>query len=334
MIDVARGADVSIATVSAFLNGTSNVSPELTQRIEASIREIGYERNAIARSLKTGATHTIGLTVADIRNPFFTDVVAVIQNVLNRAGYAVMLCSSDEDTAKQDDQIKLLLDRSVDGLIIAPAGEDETMRRLVKSTRKPVVLIDRMIEGLGVDAVVLDNCAAVFEAVQYLIGLGHGRIGYISGSVSTTTGFDRLQGYKRALGVAGLPYNPDLIREGHFREADGYRAAMELMSLPQPPTALFSANNLMVIGAMRAIRDMGRSCPGDISVASMDDFPWADVFSPMLTTVAQPVEAIGQQAARLLLDRLAGKASDPQVLTLRGRLIVRNSCMPLARASG
>jgi len=331
MIDVARSAGVSIATVSAFLNGTSNVSPELTQRIEAAIGSIGYERNAIARSLKTGATHTIGLTVADIRNPFFTDVVATIQDALNRAGFAVMLCSSDEDITKQDEQIKLLLERMVDGLIIAPVGEDEVMRRLVRATRKPVVLIDRMVEGLGVDAVLLDNIEAVSQAVNYLTSLGHRRIGYISGTPNTTTGRDRLEGYRRALGVAGVPLDPELIRDGRFREVDGYRAAMQLMTLPQRPSALLSANNLMVIGAMRAIRDLGLTCPDDVSVASMDDFVWADLFGPRLTTVAQPVQAIGEQAARLLLDRLSGKApAEPKVLTLRGQLMIRNSCAPLA----
>lgn len=334
MIDVAEAAGVSIATVSAFLNATSNVSPELKQRIETAIAAIGYERNAVARSLKTGATHTIGLTVADIRNPFFTDVVATIQNVLNRAGFAVMLCSSDEDTAQQDEQIKLLLERMVDGLIIAPAGDDEMMRRLIRSTRKPVVLVDRMIEGLGVDAVMLDNTEAVFGAIRYLTGLGHRRVGYISGTPGTTTGRDRLEGYRNALAAAEIPLDPALIRQGNFREADGYRAAMQLMTMPEPPTALFSANNLMVIGAMKAISDLGLVCPMDVSIASMDDFAWADVFSPKLTTVAQPVEAIGEQAARLLLDRLSGIApAEPQILTLRGRLIVRNSCMPLSARS-
>jgi len=333
MIDVAQAAGVSIATVSAFLNGTSNVSRELTQRIEAAIREIGYERNAIARSLKTGATRTIGLTVADIRNPFFTDVVATIQQVLNKAGYAVMLCSNEEDTEKQDEQIKLLLDRMVDGLIIAPAGEDEIMKRLVTSTRKPVVLLDRVCDGLDIDAVILDNARAVEDATNYLLGLGHRRIGYISGPPGTSTGRDRLTGYRAALDAAGVGYSPELVREGNFREADGYRAAMELLTLPDRPTAIFSANNLMVIGAMRAIRDMGFSCPTDISVASMDDFAWADVFSPRLTTIAQPVEAIGEQAARLLLERLQGKApAEPRRLVLHGRLMVRNSCAPVKTA--
>jgi LacI family transcriptional regulator len=331
MFDVAEAAGVSIATVSAFLNSTSNVSPDLTQRIETAIRDIGYQRNAIARSLKIGSTRTIGLTVADIRNPFFTDVVATIQQVLNKAGYAVMLCSNDEDIAKQDEQIKLLLDRMVDGLIVAPAGEDEVMKRLVKSTRKPVVLIDRVCDDLDIDAVTLDNQKGVFDATTYLIGLGHRRIGYISGSPNTSTGRDRLAGYYQALNSSDIAFSPDLIREGHFREADGYRAAMQLLTMTDRPSAIFSANNLMVIGAMRAIRDMGLTCPDDISVACMDDFPWADVFSPKLTTIAQPVEAIGEQAAHLLLDRLAGRAPDhSRQIVLRGRLTVRSSCQPFA----
>jgi LacI family transcriptional regulator len=329
MIDVAQAASVSIATVSAFINGTSNVSPELTERIEAAIRTIGYQRNAIARSLKIGTTKTVGLTVADIRNPFFTDVVATIQQVLNKAGYAVMLCSNDEDTAKQDDQIKLLLDRMVDGLIVAPAGEDEIMKRLVTSTRKPVVLIDRVCEGLDIDSVVLDNLKAVFDATNYLLGLGHRRIGYLSGPPDTSTGRDRLAGYRRAIEAGGLGVDPGLVREGKFREADGYRAAMQLLTMPSRPTAIVSANNLMVIGAMRAIHDMGLSCPADISVATMDDFPWADVFSPRLTTVAQPVEAIGEQAASLLLERLQGRApAHARQIVLRGSLVIRNSCRP------
>jgi LacI family transcriptional regulator len=329
MIDVARAAGVSIATVSAVLNSTANVSPELTRRIEKAIGEIGYQRNAIARSLKIGMTRTIGLTVADIRNPFFTDVVATIQQVLNAAGYAVMLCSNDENTAQQDEQIKLLLDRMVDGLIIAPAGEDETMRRLLTSTRKPVVLIDRFCDGLTADSVVLDNRKAAFDATSYLIGLGHRHIGYLSGPESTSTGRDRRAGYLEALSATGIESAGALIREGNYREADGYRATMQLLRLPDRPSAIFSSNNLMVIGAMRAIRDMGLSCPSDISVASMDDFPWADLFSPRLTTVAQPVEAFGEQAAHLLLDRLEGRSPDsPRHLVLRGTLIVRNSCAP------
>ncbi|MFD1882287.1 LacI family DNA-binding transcriptional regulator [Paracoccus pacificus] len=331
MIDVARTAGVSIATVSAYMNRSARVSDELTRRIEAAIGAIGYERNAIARSLKTGATHTIGLTVADIRNPFFTDVVATIQQVLNSAGYAVMLCSSDENTARQDEQIKLLLDRMVDGLIIAPAGDDAVMTRLVKSTRKPVVLIDRLNAGLDVDAVVIENATAVFEVIRYVIDLGHRRIGFVSGPSVASTGRDRLAGYYEALRHAGIGFDQMLVCNGNFREDDGYRAAMRLLTQPDRPTAIFSANNLMVIGALRAIRDLGLSCPDDVSVACIDDFSWADVFSPQLTAVAQPVKEIGEQAARLLLERLSGVAPpEPRLVRLQGELMVRGSCAPLS----
>lgn len=332
MLDVARTAQVSVATVSALINGTTRVSPALTQRIEAAISAIGYERNAIARSLKLGATNTIGLMVSDIRNPFFTDIVATIQYALNRVGYAVMVCSSDENTELQDMQIKLLLDRAVDGLIIAPAGEDVMLKDFLASVRRPMVIVDRTCEGLDVDTVTLDNRKAVLDATSYLIGLGHRRIGYIAGPLITSTGRDRLAGYRDALAAAAVPYVDELVQDGDSREAGGYRAAMQLLTQRDRPSAIFSANNLMTIGAMRAIRDAGLSCPDDISVACFDDFPWADVFRPHLTTIAQPVQAIGEYAANLLLDRLSGKADEaPRRLVIQGRLIVRESCRALAR---
>ncbi len=331
MLQVAEAARVSVATVSAVVNRTAVVSPELTARIEAAIKAIGYKRNAIARSLKMGTTRTIGLTVADITNPFFTDVVSVIQEVLHRAGYAVMLCSNDEDIDTQDEQIQLLLDRMVDGLIISPAGDDANLKRILEGTTIPVVLIDRICDGVEADAVVLDNQRAVQDALSYMLRLGHRRVGYISGSLHTSTGRDRLAGYHGALDAAGVAFDDELVRDGKFREADAYKAAMQLLMLSDRPTAIFSANNLMVIGVMKAIRDMGLSCPEDVSVVCFDDFPWADVFRPQLTTVAQPVRAIGEQAAQLMLDRLAGKVDNgPRRLVLQGRLMVRNSCHPHA----
>jgi LacI family transcriptional regulator len=332
MIDVAQSAGVSIATVSAFVNGSANVSAELRQRIETAIRDIGYKRNAIARSLKMGTTHTIGLTVPHITNPFFTEVVSVIQQAFDRAGYAVMLFCTDEHLHNQDDQIGLLLDRMVDGLIVARVGDDAKFREIIGGASVPVVLIDRLCRGVETDAVVLDNRQAVFEAISYMIGLGHRRIGYISGDVDVSTIRERGEGYRRAMEAAGLPVPDELVRLGDFHEADGYRAAMQLLMLPDRPTAIFSANNPMVVGAMKALRDLGLTCPDDISVACFDDFAWADVFQPQMTTIAQPVQAIGEQAARLMLDRLGGKApAEPRIVTLRGRLMIRNSCAPARR---
>jgi len=332
MLHVAEAARVSVATVSAVVNGTGVVSPQLTARIQRAIREIGYKRNAIARSLKMGTTRTIGLMVADITNPFFTDVVAVIQDVLHHAGYAVMLCSSDEDIDTQDNQIRLLLDRMVDGLIIAPTGDDANLKRILEGTNVPVVLIDRICGDFETDAVVVDNQPAVHDAVTHLLALGHRRIGYISGPLDTSTGRERLAGYRGALDAAGITGDDHLVCFGNFREADAYAVTVRLLEPPDRPTAIFSANNLMVVGVMKAIRDLGLACPEDISVACFDDFPWADVFRPHLTVVAQPVRAIGEQAATLILDRLSGKAGDvPRRLVLQGKLIARESCRsPLA----
>ncbi|CDM60954.1 LacI family transcriptional regulator (plasmid) [Rhizobium favelukesii] len=329
MLDVAQSAKVSVATVSAVVNGSTPVSPELRSRIETAIQEIGYKRNTIARSLKIGTTRTIGLMVADITNPFFTDVVAVIQDVLHRAGYAVMLCCNDEDINLQDEQIELLLDRMVDGLIIAPAGEDAHLKRILAAASVPTVLIDRLCDGIETDAVILDNWRAVLDATSYMLKLGHRRIGYISGSLETSTGRERLAGYRAALDAAALPFDEKLVQIGNFREKDAYKAAMQLLTSADRPSAIFSANNLMVIGVMKAIRDIGLKCPDDISVVSFDDFPWADVFQPHLTTIAQPVQTIGEQAAQLIIDRLSGKGTEPpRRLMLQGRLIIRDSCRP------
>ncbi|MDX8525462.1 LacI family DNA-binding transcriptional regulator [Mesorhizobium sp. MSK_1335] len=330
MLHVAEAARVSVATVSALINGTATVSPELSQRIAQAIRDIGYKRNAIARSLKMGTTRTIGLTVPHITNPFFTDVVSVIQQAFDRAGYAVMLCCTDEDLNTQDEQIRLLLDRMVDGLIVARVGDGGILKRIVEDANVPVVLLDRLCEGVDTDAVVLDNQRAVFDAITYLVHLGHRRIGYITGTSDISPMHGRMTGYREALQAAGLPFESELVRHGNFHEVDGYNASMQLLSLHDRPTAVFSANNPMVIGTMKAIRDIGLSCPEDISVACFDDFPWSDVFVPQLTTVAQPVQAIGEQAANLLLDRLAGnRDAPPRKLVLKGRLMIRNSCRPL-----
>lgn len=333
MLHVAESAGVSVATVSALINGTATVSPELSRRIEQAIRDTGYKRNAIARSLKLGTTRTIGLTVPHITNPFFTDVVSVIQQAFDRAGYGVMLCCTDEDLSNQDEQIRLLLDRMVDGLIVARVGDSAILREIVADAKVPMVMLDRVFEDVESDAVVLDNQQAVFDAVTYLTTLGHRRIGYISGSFDISPIHDRLMGYRQALAAAGLPVEDELIRFANFHEADGYNATMQLLSLHDRPTAVFSANNPMVIGTMKAIRDTGLSCPEDISVACFDDFPWSDVFRPQLTTVAQPVQAIGEQAAHLLLDRLSGNRDvPPRRLTLQGRLMIRNSCRPVRPA--
>lgn len=335
MVDVAKIAGVSLATVSAVINDSARVSEARKSRVLDAIRVAGYQTNAIARSLKTGTTRTIGLMIADITNPFFTSVIQAIHEVAYHHGYGVMLCCSDEDPEKERLHLRLLSDRMVDAFIIATAGDTQELRSLIASRRTPVVLIDRLLEGVVADAVVIDNVAAAKDAVQHLISLGHRRIGLITGRSDLSTAKERYQGYCDALADAGISVERELVGSARFGADDGYIAAMRLLSLTERPTAIFASNNLSGIGLMRSIKDSGLSCPTDISVACFDDFDWANVFAPRLTTVAQPTRAIGVQAMTMVLERLTMGAElngDARVVRMRAELRVRDSCVALAPA--
>jgi LacI family transcriptional regulator len=330
MVDVARIAEVSLATVSAVINDSSPVSVVRRERVLSAIQVAGYQTNAIARSLKTGSTKTIGLMIADITNPFFTSVIHSIQDVAYHHGYSVLLCCSDEDPAKERLHLRLMSDRMVDALIVATAGETPELRAMIDNGRTPVVLIDRLLDGVDANAVVIDNVVAAREAVRYLISLGHRRIGLITGRSVLSTAKERYQGYCDALAEAAIPVEPALVAAARFGSDDGYIAAMGLLALAERPTAIFASNNLSGIGLMRGIKDSGLRCPFDISVACFDDFEWANVFDPRLTTVAQPTKAIGVQAMAIILERLkTGPAvrGEPRVVRMRAELRIRDSCI-------
>jgi LacI family transcriptional regulator len=331
MMQVADLAGVSIFTVSAVVNGSSAVSDHLRERVEDAILKSGYRPSALARSLRTGQTHTVGLSIGDITNPFYTDVVARVQRDLHAAGYAVMLCCNERDITLQDEQIALMRAREVDGLIVSPTGDDTRLRAALEGMDAPVVLIDRMVAGCDCDAVVLDNRAAMGEVVAHLIALGHRRIGLIAGLPESFTGSERLHGYREALAQAGLVEDPALIQFGNFRSDEALEATRRVMALADPPTAIVAANNLSAIGTMKGLSALGLSCPGKVSVAAIDDFPWADVFEPKLTTVAQPVCAFGAEAARMLLERMQGAVEGRgRTIVLKGELHVRTSTRALS----
>ena len=331
MVQVAELAEVSIFTVSAVVNGTTPVSDALRARVEAAIRQSGYRPSALARSLRTGRTHTVGLSIGDITNPFYTDVVARVQRDLHAAGYAVMLCCNERDVTLQDEQIALMRARSVDGLIVSPAGEDARLRRALEGFGAPVVLIDRVLAEFDCDTVLLDNRAAMGEAVGHLVALGHRRIGLVAGLAESFTGRERLAGYREALARAGIRQDPALVESGNFRSQEAVGATQRLMALAEPPTALIAANNLSAIGTMKGLNGLGLVCPRDVSLAAIDDFPWADVFEPRLTTLAQPVDAFGAEAARMLVERITGRVQGSgRKVVLTGMLRVRSSTRRIA----
>ena len=325
--DVARAAGVSIATVSATINNSAYVSPELQERVRRAIRELGYHPDGIARSLKKRSTQSLGLIISDITNPFFTALVRGIEDAANARGYALILCNTDERLEKERAYIRLLRTRRVDGLIMAPAGAPDDYRGFSAEVNTPLVFIDRRIPAVPADAVIVDNVAGARQVVQHILQLGHRRIGAITGLPHISTTHERIQGYRQALESAGVPLDPALMLGGNSRLEGGFRAAHELLSRDKRPTAIFATNNLMAIGLMRAVAERGLRCPEDISVACFDDFEWASVFHPRLTTVAQPIYDMGMKAAELLFARLDGTLTgDPQEVVLSPSLVIRDSC--------
>jgi LacI family transcriptional regulator len=332
--DVAAHAGVSVATVSAVINSNKYVSPDLTQRVHASIRALGYERNSLAQGLKKQTSQTIGLIISDITNPFFTSVVRGVEDVANARGYSLILGNTDEDVKKEMGYIHLLESKRVDGLIISATQNNHAFLRSWPVHRLPLVSIDRLPDDVNIDAVLVDNVAGAREAVEHLIALGHERIGIVTGLAGITTTEERLIGYRQALAAHGIPLDPALIAEGNSRIDGGESATLQLLSRETTrPTALFVTSGLMIIGALQAIAQVGLRCPQDLALVGFDDFAWADVMHPRLTTVCQPTYEIGQKAAQLLFDRLEKRDAVPQVLRLQPRLIIRESCGATLRSS-
>lgn len=324
--DVAAHAGVSVATVSAVINNNKYVSPGLAQRVHESIAALAYERNGLAQGLKKHTSHTIGLIISDITNPFFTSVVRGVEDVASAHGYSLILGNTDEDPKKEMSYMRLLESKRVDGLIVAVTLGNHAHLRSWPIHRLPLVGIDRIPSELGIDAVLLDNVAGARQAVEHLIMLGHKRIGIVTGLPGIITTQERLTGYKQALEAHGIVLDPALIVEGDSRIEGGERGALQLLTQETArPTALFVTNGPMIIGALQALNRMGLRCPQDIALVGFDDFAWAAVMHPQLTTVCQPTYEIGQKAAQLLFERLEKRDAAPQVVRLQPQLIIRES---------
>jgi LacI family transcriptional regulator len=330
MKDVARDAGVSIYTVSATLSGSANVSADLRARVNRSVERLGYERNSMARGLKQGTSSLIGLIVSDVTNPFFTELVECIQNDARNAGYSVLLGISDHDAVREAELLKLMRSHQAAGTILCPAGGEDDYRdgRLARG-RMRIVAVDNASPGLGVDGFALDNRRAADLAVSHLLALGHRRIGVVAGIPHQHVSRERLAGYREAFGRQGVEPVPELVGHGNFRIEDAYTTCRRLLGVSPRPTALFVANNLMLIGVMRALADEGVSVPRGMSVCSIDDFPWAPAFQPALTVVRQPIAAMASAAFRRLAERLDGDDGEAAEHLFAPELVVRKSCAAL-----
>jgi DNA-binding LacI/PurR family transcriptional regulator len=324
--DIAKHAGVSTATVSYVINRTRYVSPELTERVQNAIEHLGYQPNRIARSLRIQNTTTVGLIISDIQNTFFTSLVRAVEDVAYEHNHSVVLCNSDETVEKEDLYIDLMLAEQVAGVIISPARETEnSIHRLIQANI-PVVAVDRRIPDLDVDTVLIDNVNAACELVSHLIEDGHRRIGALVGPSDITTGRERYQGYIIALATHHLPLLPELVRIGLPRESFGYRATMELLDLPEPPTALFLGNAYLALGSLKAIHQQELRIPEEIALVAFDEMEWTSLVKPGLTVVAQPIYELGKVAADLLFERLENNDLPPRERILEHKLVVRQSC--------
>jgi len=315
-------------TVSRVVNSAGPVATSTRERVQASIAELGYVPNGLARGLTSRRTGAIGVIVPDVANPFFTLIVRGAESVARRAGFRTILCNSEGNLEYENEYIEDMLSHQMEGIIIAPAG-NASRPALKAAVRRgiPLVLVDRAVRGLDCDIVLGDSFAGARLLTEHLINLGHRRIAIINESVDVSTARDRYDGYVDALRAASVPLKSELVVLSAFDGKSAYQAMQNLICVRPRPTAVFAANNFLAVGAVHAIRDAGYRIPEDIAVVCFDDIEHASVLSPFLTVMAQPAETFGTLAAQLLIERMAGRASDRRrKVVLPADLIIRESC--------
>ena len=326
--DVARDAGVSVATVSKVINGRYGVAPATTERVQEVIDRLGYETSLVARSLRSRRTNVIGILVAEFE-PFSTEILKGASRAVAGTGFDLMAYSGaahgGSDVGWERRSLSRLSGTLVDGAVLVTPTVVEVRGDI------PVVAVDPHRGPSGIATVDSDNDAGAVLATEHLISLGHRRIAFLGGRTDLESSRLREEGFRTAMASAGLPVDPDLVRVGGYRREGADRPAHELLELPDPPTAVFAANDLMAIATIDAARDVGLRVPQDLSVIGFDDVPEAVAATPPLTTVAQPIQQMGAEAVALLVRLIAGAEVDTDHVRLPTRLVERGSTAPPAR---
>ena len=322
--DIARVAKVSHSTVSRALHNSPLVSHETAQRIREIAREKGYRPSAVARSLVTRRTKTIGVVVTRIADPFIAEVVNGIEEVANDHGYSVFLANSNANPDREVKVVHSFHERRVDGILVTASRVGALYMPLLTEMRVPIVLINNQHPGEFVHSVMIDNVTASSQATEHLIQLGHKRIAYIGDQYGFQSDTERFAGYRRALEIADVPFLPELIAHGDGNAEGGMHAMQKLLETVDPPTAVFCYNDMSALGALRSIRAKGMRVPDDISVAGFDDLFIASYTNPALTTISQPMKQMGSTAMEILLKLFNGATSQNNI-KVQGQLIVRES---------
>lgn len=325
IIDVAKEAGVSFATVSRVLNDGANVKPEKRERVQRAIKRLGYTTNLQARSLRGGRSHLIGLLVRDLGTAYIGEIIRGVDLELAENKYDMMLYTTHRRQTQESAYVTALTRGMTDGLLIVLPRHPEGYLKTLRQKKFPYVLIDHQgIDDKG-PAVGATNRAGAYDATRYLLALGHRRIGFVTGTMNLGCSRERLDGYRAALYDHGVAVDEKLIREGFFTQPRGYTAGLELMDLEEPPTAIVASNDVTAFGAMEAARERGKKIPDDISIIGFDDIPQAAQVHPPLTTIRQPLEEMGRRAVQMLLQIIENPKQSAAKIDLPTELVVRES---------
>jgi LacI family transcriptional regulator len=326
MHDVAVRAGVSKTTVSHVLNGTRFVEPETEDRVRQAMRELGYRPNLLARSLRRRETRTIGLITPTVGNPYWAELAVVVEGAGYAAGYGVLLGNSNWSAEHEREYVQLLLDKQVDGIILAPAVLQNQALDEILAARVPIVMLHRPFEGVQVSAVLIDEHRGGYRAGEYLARIGHRQVGCITPPADAGEACLRVTGFQQAFTDAGIDLPDDAFVEGDFEYQSGEIGVQILLDHCPDLTAVFAANDHMALGAIKGLHRAGRRVPDDVSVIGYDNISYATAITPELTTIAQPIGEIGETTMRLLLKQIHDPACPPEVIVLEASLVERESC--------
>jgi LacI family transcriptional regulator len=332
--DVAKKAGVSVSTAARVLSGRGYAAVETRRLVLEAAKDLGYVPNQIARSLRTRQTQMVGLLIGDVENFFYSVLAKNVESVAKGAGYHVVLCNSDDDPEIEREYLKLLDAMRVDALIVTPTSRNRRDLARLHDKGMVIVQVDRRVDGLVADAILVDNESGAEHAVSHLIEAGHRRIGILTGDLAVPTAQHRLAGYERALKDAGIPVRQELVKTGSFHREHAIEDATDLIRAVPAPTAVFAANNILAEATLIALGQDGLRVPRGVSVVAFDDVQWMSMVEPAVTAVRQPVADMARSAAELVLRRLReGREGPPSTIVFRTQLVERASVGPVRKRS-
>jgi len=330
MKQIADMAGVSLGTVSHVLNDSARVREPLRRRVLEAVESLGYQPSQLARGLRRDKTNMFGMVIPDVTNPFFPAVVRGVEDIAFSNGYRLVLCNTDNDHAKELAHLNDLRTYLPSGLIVIPSSFSDLTVQAERYRRAgtAVVCLDRLPKRWNGDSVTFANEEGAYVATRHLVQMGHRRLAAIAGPLHLTNAKQRIDGFRRALAEAKLTIAPEYIQETTFDRSGGHTKARLILKMLPRPTAIFAGNDMIALGVIQAIRELGLHCPRDVSVVGFDDLDFAELISPSLSSVSQSGYQLGATAARILLDRMAGDNEPAKQLVLETQLKIRESVAP------